>query len=132
MSPPFSGSGAVWLIPAAYAYAQGTYATYSNDQRAYRAIVGLGSAQIGLFQGGIYVGHQGTETGSGTAGGFIFGGRITYYPTHRFTIAASADEIINNSSQTTTTPDRKSGRPIDCRINPDQRDDAHQCIRVES
>ena len=74
-----------------------------TTERAYRALVGLGSAQIGLFRGGIYVGHQGTETGTGTAGGLIFGGKIIYYPTHRLTIATSVDEIFNNSSQTTTT-----------------------------
>ena len=99
----FTGSGAFWLVPAAFVYADGSYAEYSN-QRAHRITAGLGSAKIGLFQGVLYVGHQGTEVdNSGTAGGFIFGGRLTYFATHRLTIAASFDEIFNDSNQTTTT-----------------------------
>ena len=100
----YSGSGAVWLVPAAFLYASGSYAEYFNtDERAHTVQVGLGTPKIGLYRASIYIGHQGTEVNSGTAGGLIYGGRLTYYATHRLTLAATVDEIVNDSSQTTTT-----------------------------
>ena len=92
------------MVPAAFLYANGNYSEYfNNDERAHSVQVGLGTPQIGLYRASIYIGHQGSEVNSGTAGGLIYGGRLTYYPTHRLTLAASVDEIINNSNQTTTT-----------------------------
>ncbi len=96
----YSGTGAFWLGPAIFAYADGTEAVRATSS-AYRVVGGLGSAQIGLFRGSAYVGHQGSKVdGSGTAGGIVYGGKLSYYPTRFWTVSASVDETVNISNQT--------------------------------
>ena len=113
----FNGSGGFWLNPLFYVYSDGSLAntTYSASSpilggsnspvSAYRAVAGVGSAQIGLFGGALYFGHQGSDGstsavgGSTTTGGNVFGGRLSYYPTRYWTWSLSADETINIASQ---------------------------------
>ena len=101
-----SGNASFWLGPVFYAYTNGTYAsqTSSTNSTAYRVIGGIGTRQIGLFRASAYYGHQGSDVqDSGTAGGEVYGGNITYYPTPIWTIGASIDETVNISNQTTIT-----------------------------
>jgi opacity protein-like surface antigen len=95
----FGGGGGFWFSPWLYAYADGTEAVRS-DSSAYRAVGGIGSARIGLFSGAIYAGHQGSEFNTGRAGGEIYGGRVSYYPTRQWTLTLTADRTINVSNQT--------------------------------
>jgi hypothetical protein len=112
----FSGHGAVWASPLFYVYSDGTTANNFNlsssnpavgiaNSSTYRALAGIGSGQPGdFFRGSIYYGHQGSEQeGSGSAGGQIYGGRISYDPTSTWTISARVDETVNISSQTATS-----------------------------
>jgi hypothetical protein len=98
------GRGAVWLGPVFYAYADGSIAsttfTIGNATTAYRAVGGIGTRQIGLFRASAYYGHQGSEVeNSGTAGGEVYGGRLTYYPTPIWSIGIGVDETVNISHQ---------------------------------
>jgi hypothetical protein len=97
----FTGDAAFWLGPVFYAYSDGSFSMRSNtlpnpDSTAYRVIGGIGTRQFGLFRASVYFGHQGSDTsGSPTAGGDVFGGALTYYPTPLWTVSANFDETIN-------------------------------------
>ncbi len=98
-----SGRAATWIGPLFYAFANGSYAAYAV-QNAYRAIGGIGTRQIGLFRASIYAGYQGSQVDNGSdAGGEVYGGAISYYPTPFWTISANIDETVNVSNQTTAT-----------------------------
>jgi hypothetical protein len=98
----FSGVGGFWFSPLFYAYADGAEAVQAGTS-AYRAVGGIGSARIGLFSGAVYAGHQGSEAkNSATAGGEVYGGRLSYYPTRQWTLTLSADRTINVSNQTSS------------------------------
>jgi hypothetical protein len=103
----FAGNGGFWFSPWLYGYSDGTQSVRSapgSNSTAYRAVGGIGSARIGLFSGAVYFGHQGSEVeNSGPAGGNVYGGRLSYYPTREWTWTLTADETINNSSQTSTS-----------------------------
>jgi hypothetical protein len=96
----FTGSGAFWLSPVFYAYANGAMATTFEtvDSTGFRAVGGFGFRLDESFGGSVYFGRQGSE-GSGTAGGDVFGGRLSYKPTPVWTIGLSFDETINIASQ---------------------------------
>ena len=101
-----TGNGSVWLGPVFYAYTNGTYSSQisSVDSTAYRVVGGIGTRQMGLFRASGYYGHQGTDVqNSGTAGGEVYGGSLTYYPTPIWTIGVSIDETVNISNQTGVT-----------------------------
>jgi hypothetical protein len=88
-----------WLGPILYAYSNGSIGTVVFDSTSvattsYRVVGGLGTRQIGLFRGSIYWGHQASE-GSTEAGGEVYGGTISYYPTRKWTITGSFDETVN-------------------------------------
>ena len=108
-SNSFSESGAVWLGPVFYAYSNGSFALTSNaspnpNSSAYRVVGGIGTRQFGLFRSSLYFGHQGSDVqASGKAGGDVYGGAISYYPTPPWTITASIDETINVSSETSAS-----------------------------
>jgi hypothetical protein len=105
----FSENGAVWLGPVFYAYSNGSFALTSNaspnpNSSAYRVVGGIGTRQFGLFRSSLYFGHQGSDVqASGKAGGDVYGGAISYYPTPPWTITASIDETINVSSETSVS-----------------------------
>ena len=103
----FREGGAFWLGPVLYAYSNGAFsmrtenASLDANSNAYRVVGGIGTRQFGEFRSSSYFGYQGSEVqGSGTAGGDVYGGKISYYPTPAWTIIAAIDETINISSQT--------------------------------
>jgi hypothetical protein len=108
----FSGHGAVWLTPLFYVYSDGTTASLFDLSRvgtgpspanssSYRALAGIGSGQPeDFFHESVYYGHQGSEAdGSGSVGGEIYGGTISYDPIPWWTISARVDETVNIASQ---------------------------------
>ena len=67
--------------------------------QAYRVEGGIGTRQFGLFRASIYSGYQGSNAdSSGIAGGLLYGGKISYYPTLAWTITAALDGTINHAS----------------------------------
>jgi hypothetical protein len=74
-------------------------ASQGSKTSAYRAVGGLGTSRIGLMRASVYAGHQGSETQSNTqtssAGGDVYGGRISYEPTRYWSFNASVEHIIN-------------------------------------
>jgi hypothetical protein len=94
---------AFWLGPVFYAYSDGAFAMNSNtfptpDSDAYRVIGGVGTRQVGLFRGSIYVGYQGSRfVGAQAAGGIVYGGALAYYPTPVWKISAGADVTLNHA-----------------------------------
>jgi hypothetical protein len=99
----FTENAGVWLGPLFYAYSAGSIGTVVTDATSasttsYRIIGGLGTRQFGLFRSSVYFGHQGSE-GGGMAGGEVYGGALSYYPTLGWTFSAAIDETINNASQ---------------------------------
>jgi hypothetical protein len=99
----FTENGAVWLGPTLYFYSNGSFAATSNaapnpDSTAYRIVGGIGTRQVGLVRGSVYFGHQGSES-SGRAGGDVYGGSISYYPTPIWTLTATIDETVNISTE---------------------------------
>ena len=104
MTRSLTENAGVWLGPLFYAYSNGTISTQvveakSVSTTSYRVRGGIGTRQFGLFRGQGYFGHQGSH-GTGTAGGDIFGGKLTYYPTPIWTLEAAVDETINIAAQT--------------------------------
>ncbi len=110
---------AFWLGPLFYAYSNGSLSTVVTDAisgstgstvsspststTSYRFLGGLGTRQIGLFRASAYFGHQGSE-GEATAGGDVYGGALSYYPTTQWTLSGTVDRTINiSSSQSSTT-----------------------------
>lgn len=101
-----------WLSPLFYAYSNGSFGTVVTDATSvapslsttsYRVLGGLGTRQFGLFRGSVYFGHQGSEGIGLTAGGDVYGGALSYYPTARWTLAGTVDRTINIASQTSAT-----------------------------
>lgn len=105
----FGENGAVWLGPVFYAYSNGSFARTSDaapnpNSSAYRVVGGIGTRQFGLLRGSIYFGHQGSQVqDSGSAGGEVYGGAISYYPMPAWTINATIDETVNISSETSAS-----------------------------
>lgn len=107
---------AFWLGPLLYAYSNGSVSTFVNDATigpitstpsvattSYQVIGGLGTRQFGLFRSSAYFGHQGSEGGGATAGGNVYGGALSYYPTVDLTFAGTVDRTINIASQPFST-----------------------------
>lgn len=110
----FTEDASFWLGPLFYVYSDGSFTMRDNtspnpDSSAYRIIGGIGTRQFGLFRGSLYFGHQGSAaSSSGSAGGDVYGGSLTYYPTADLTIRGSVDETINISSQTSPSTEALS------------------------
>jgi hypothetical protein len=117
-SRTFTESAGVWLGPLFYAYSNGSIGTVvtdatsalptSNSTTSYRVIGGLGTRQFGLFRSSVYFGHQGSEGSGGTgnsitAGGDVYGGMLSYYPTPRWTLTGTVDKTTNISPQASAT-----------------------------
>jgi hypothetical protein len=106
-SRTFTENAGVWLGPLFYAYSNGSIGTFVTDTTSasttsYRVIGGLGTRQFGLFRSSVYFGHQGSE-GSITAGGDVYGGALSYYPTPKWTLTGAVDRTINIVTQTAAT-----------------------------
>jgi Putative beta-barrel porin 2 len=106
----YNGGGGFWFSPILYAFADAidtnTIPTVGLVSNSYLARSGIGSAQIGLFQGSVYYGQQGTavDQGGGTAGGDIYGGTVSFFPTSVWTMSLSVDRLRNRSDITGNTP----------------------------
>lgn len=96
--------------PLLYLYSNGTFnktitnASALGNTNSYDVVVGIGVRQIGLIRSSVYAGYQGSETaGSGSAGGALYGGQISYYPTPDLSFSLKASETTNISSMTTAS-----------------------------
>lgn len=79
------------------------------DSNSFRAVSGLGTAQIGLFSGAAYYGRQGTQiAGDGSAGGAVYGGVFSYFPTAVWHASVSIDRVINVSNINVALPNQQS------------------------
>jgi opacity protein-like surface antigen len=113
----YNGSGGIWLTPWFYAYTTGAQAfsqpAVGVSSDSFSARGGIGSAQIGLFQGSVYYGKQGTEVpGDGKAGGDIYGGVVSYFPTDVWNMSLSVDRLRNISDINEGTPLALGGLPL--------------------
>jgi len=105
-----TGRGGIWITPALYGYIEGAldtrdYVTRAFNSSGYRAVVGLGTDQIGLLKGEAYAGFQsesGQSGGIATNDGPLFGARIYYYPLPELTINLAANETLGVSLLATT------------------------------
>jgi hypothetical protein len=102
----FTEGSSIALGPLFYAYSNGSFSMRNENTSvdansdAYRVVGGIGTRQFGLFRASGYFGHQGSDVeGSGTAGGNVYGGTVSYYPTLVWTIIARFDQTDNISSQ---------------------------------
>lgn len=113
----FREDASFWLGPIFYVYSDGAFTINDNasptpDSNVYRAVAGLGTRQFGLFRASAYLGYQGSQSvGSSPAGGSVYGGALTYYPTPIWTVGGNIDVTINlapsgvaPSSQALTIP----------------------------
>jgi len=97
----FSEDAAFWVGPILYIYSSGAFTLNDNtnpvpNSDVYRVVGGLGTHQFGLFRASAYFGHQGSQSlGFPWAGGNVYGGTFTYYPTPIWTIGANLDVTIN-------------------------------------
>jgi hypothetical protein len=101
----YDGSGGFWVSPLFYLYGDGIQSFTSPElgtpSNYFRARGGLGTALIGLFRGSVYYGQQGAEVnGDGKAGGDIYGGVISYYPSPTLNMSFSVDRLRNLSDIT--------------------------------
>lgn len=97
----FTEDASFWLGPVLYAYSDGQFSARSNtspnpNTDAYRIIGGLGTRQFGLLRASAYLGYQGSQnSGFPSAGGNVYGGALTYYPTPLWTVGANLDVTVN-------------------------------------
>ena len=96
----FSESGSFWLGSVFYAYSNGSFTIRNTDDApdstTYQITGGIGTRQVGLFRASLYFGHQGSGSPSaGSAGGNMYGGSLTYYPTPDWTITINANDTLN-------------------------------------
>ena len=115
---------AFWLGPLFYLYSTGSVSTVVTDATtgstapspagsatsspsflttSYRVIGGLGTRQFGLFRGSMYFGYQASEGDGATAGGDVYGGALSYYPTAQWTVTGTIDRTINIASSPIST-----------------------------
>jgi len=104
----YDGVGGVWLTPQLYAFGDGIQSfadpAVGFTLNTFRARGGVGTSRIGLFQGYVYYGQQGSETnGAGSAGGDIYGGAVSYFPARDLNMSLSVDRLRNISEISTTS-----------------------------
>lgn len=110
----YNGAGGFWFTPVLYAFGDGIQSFSDPEVGAhsnyFRARTGIGTATIGFFQGYVYYGQQGTEVnGFGKAGGDIYGGSISYFPTPLWNMSFSVDRLRNISNITGGAPQGLGG-----------------------
>jgi hypothetical protein len=101
----YNGNGGVWITPQVYVYAKGSQSfqepAVGLRSNSFTASGGLGTAQIGFFSGSLYFGQQGAVVeNSGTAGGAIYGGILSYFPSDVWKVSLSVDQLTNISNIT--------------------------------
>jgi hypothetical protein len=110
----YNGIGGFWFTPQLYAFGDGIQ-SFTNPEvglpsNSFRARGGIGSDRIGLFQGFVYYGQQGTEVnGGGTAGGDIYGGAVSYFPRSDWNMSFGVDRLRNISEITAGSPQSLGG-----------------------
>jgi hypothetical protein len=115
LSESYYGNGGVWITPLFFAYANGVEA-FTNPSvglasTGYRAVGGIGTAPISLFRVSGYYGQQGSQVvDSGTAGGPVYGGLVSYSPTDVWNVDLSIDRVVNISNLT-AAPGQGGGLP---------------------
>jgi hypothetical protein len=113
-----STAGGIWISPWFYAFASAsdakTVPVVGTNSNSYSARGGIGSDKIGVLQGTVYYGQQGSSTGGGggTAGGDIYGGTITYFPTDLWTMNLTVNRIRNRSDISATNALGLNGLPL--------------------
>lgn len=108
------GRGGFWVTPDFYGYLEvagdsRNYATSGLSSSGYRTAVGIGSHQIGLFQGQVFGGYQAenyNSSGIGTVGTSVYGGILHYYPLPELTIDVGVNRTLGVSllAATPTSP----------------------------
>jgi hypothetical protein len=99
------GRGGIWIIPDLYGYIETSidkrdYATTALSSSGFRSVAGLGSDQIGLYRGELYLGYQmesPTSAAIGSAQGPVVGGKVSYFPLPELSVNASLDQTIGAS-----------------------------------
>ena len=97
-------NSSVWLTPILYAYSDGAFSTRRNGEgvdpysQVYRTEGGLGTTEFAGFRGSAYYGYQGSNADTGGAGGIVYGGKLSYFPSVLWTLTAGFDETINKAS----------------------------------
>jgi Putative beta-barrel porin 2 len=97
--PTVNGRLGYYIGPVLYTYVEPSYNWHqyndsSLDSQGYRAVLGLGSDRIGLFQGEIYGGWAVQKFVNPLFGELsipVYGGRVSWYPTPFVTVTARAD-----------------------------------------
>jgi hypothetical protein len=110
----YDGSGGFWLSSLLYAYGDGIQSFTSPElgtpSNYFRARAGLGTALIGWFRGAVYYGQQGAEVnGDGKAGGDIYGGVVSYYPSPTLNMSLAVDRLRNLSDITSANTQALGG-----------------------
>lgn len=113
-----SGRVGYHFVPGVYAFAEadGILQRFNDslfNTNGYRVIGGVGEDDPNsLFRGEVYGGYQTQqgehqdEIGSGIPSDVssgVFGGRLSYYPTRFWTLTATVDETLGNSTVVTST-----------------------------
>ena len=101
----YHGAGGFWFSPILYAFGDGIQSFTNPETGApsnyFRARAGVGTAQLGFFQGSIYYGQQGSEVkGGGSAGGDIYGGDIIFIPNANLNMTFAVSRMRNISNIT--------------------------------
>lgn len=110
------GRGGYWLTPDFYGYVEiegdsRNFVTRSLGSSGYRAAAGIGSHQIGLFQGQIFGGYQAESydsPGIGTVSSSVYGGIVHYYPLPELTVDFGVNRTLG-ASLLATTPTSPAG-----------------------
>jgi Putative beta-barrel porin 2 len=109
-------NAAAWLGPLIYAYSTGSVSTVVTDATSsftgttpststtsYRVVGGLGTRRLELFSGSTYFGYQASEGGGTSAGGQVYGGALSYFPTVDLAFVGTIDRTVNIASQSSTS-----------------------------
>jgi len=112
-----NAGGGIWISPWFYAFANAsdanTVPVVGQISNSYSARGGIGSDQIGLFQGSVYYGQQGSAVdGGGIAGGDIYGGVLSFFPSDSWTMSLSVDRVRNRSDITGSNALGLGGLPL--------------------
>ena len=94
--------GGYWISPQIYSFVETAmlwhqYSGVGLDSHGYRVLTGLGTDQLGLFRGQVYVGLQ-SQSGATLVGNSqlrpVVGGQLSYYPTSYLTFIAQVDQDL--------------------------------------
>ena len=92
--------------PVFYAFVDPSYNWRAYDaininSNGYRVVAGVGSERVGLFAGEVFAGYAAQRYSSALvaeAGGGVFGGRVSWFPTRDITVTAQAESKQTDSA----------------------------------